>query len=96
MHLTDGEDILVADDAAQFAEKVVQLHQNPELWARLSKNSLKNVEKHFSKETARRNLEELLAELDVVATPSAETTNSTERADRTQPRKTKQTASGEG
>jgi GT2 family glycosyltransferase len=66
MHLTDGEDILVAEEAAQFADKVVQLHQNAELWARLSKNSLKNVEKHFSKDAARRDLEELLGDLDLL------------------------------
>jgi GT2 family glycosyltransferase/glycosyltransferase involved in cell wall biosynthesis len=95
MHLTDGEDILVAEGAAQFADKVVQLHQNPELWAWLSKNSLKNVEKHFSKETARRNLEELLGDLDVVSTPSVETAKGPERGDRPQPRRTKQTASAE-
>jgi GT2 family glycosyltransferase/glycosyltransferase involved in cell wall biosynthesis len=70
MHLTDGEDILVADSAAQFAEKVVELHETPQLWNRLSKNSLKNVDKHFSKAAARRHLEAVLADLRILGGPS--------------------------
>ncbi len=53
MHLQDGEDVLVADDAAAFAAAVVRLYQDPALWQRLSSAGRRNVAAHFSLETAR-------------------------------------------
>lgn len=53
MHLRDGEDVLVADDAAAFADAVVRLYRDPVLWNRLARNGLANVERHFSLEAAR-------------------------------------------
>ena len=66
MHLTHGENVLVADTAADFADEVVRLHRDPRLWERLSKNGIKNVEQYFSLAAARRNLAELLTELGVL------------------------------
>src|SRR3546814_5574803 len=34
MHLRDGHDVLVADDAAAFADAVVRLHEDEALWTR--------------------------------------------------------------
>ena len=48
MHLRDGEDVLVADAAAAFADAVVRLHEDPRFWATLSDNGLRNVAEHFS------------------------------------------------
>lgn len=61
MFLRDGEDVLIADDAASFADAVVRMHENAELWARLSAAGLANVERHFSREAARRALAEMEA-----------------------------------
>src|SRR3546814_1900450 len=50
MHLRDGHDVLVADDAAAFADAVVRLHEDEALWTTLSRNGLDNVrsEEHTS------------------------------------------------
>ncbi len=53
MHLHDGEDVLVADDARGFAEAVVRLHDDEALWRRLSGNGLDNIARHFSMDAAR-------------------------------------------
>ena len=52
-------ELLVAVDAAAFADEVVRLYQDETLWNRLSDASVKNVEKHFSLTTARASLTEL-------------------------------------
>ncbi|MFD0740001.1 glycosyltransferase [Lysobacter koreensis] len=53
MHLRDGEDVLVGDDAEAFAAAVVRLYRDPELWQRLAGNGLRNIEQHFSLDAAR-------------------------------------------
>lgn len=53
MHLRNGHDVLVADDAAGFANAVVRLYQDSALWQRLSANGLENVRRHFSLDAAR-------------------------------------------
>ncbi len=56
----DGEDVLVASEPQAFADAVVRLYNDPELWTRLSANGLRNVEEYFSLDTARRNLKAIL------------------------------------
>jgi GT2 family glycosyltransferase/glycosyltransferase involved in cell wall biosynthesis len=53
MHLADGRDVLVADDAAAFAGAVVRLHRDDALWQRLSVAGRDNVARHFSLDAAR-------------------------------------------
>lgn len=53
MHLSDGHDVLVADDAAAFAEAVLRLYGDAALWQRLSDNGLANIARHFSMDAAR-------------------------------------------
>ena len=53
MHLRDGEDVLVADEADAFADAVVRLYRERELWERLAANGLASVERHFSPDAAR-------------------------------------------
>ena len=48
MHLEDGVDVLVADDAAGFAARVAALYRDPDLWRKLSDNGRANVRRHFS------------------------------------------------
>lgn len=59
MHLRDGEDVLVADDADGFADAVLRLHGDEALWARLSINGRDNVARHFSLDAARTVVREL-------------------------------------
>jgi len=53
MHLDDGRDVLVADDAPTFADRIVQLHEDARLWNQLSRAGLENVSRHFSTDSAR-------------------------------------------
>lgn len=52
MHLQDGADVLVADDARAFAAAVVRLYQDEGLWMALSSAGLRNVAEHFSLDAA--------------------------------------------
>jgi O-antigen biosynthesis protein len=71
MHLTHEKNILLADGPQEFAEQLIRLHRDRELWTALSKNSLKNIEQHFSSAAAKRNLEELLVHLGVLRAASS-------------------------
>ena len=53
MHLTEGKDVLVADDPQGFADAVVRLYEDEALWSALSGNGLDNVARHFSMQAAR-------------------------------------------
>jgi GT2 family glycosyltransferase/glycosyltransferase involved in cell wall biosynthesis len=61
MHVRSGEDVLVADDAAAFADAVVQAYRDETLWNLLSTNGLRNVREHFSFEAARRAVQRILS-----------------------------------
>lgn len=63
LHATDGEDVLIAGTAAEFAAAVVRLYQDESLWNRLSAAGLENIRRHFSVERARENLAKVLSEL---------------------------------
>jgi len=53
MHLRDGEDVLVADDASEFADAVLRLLDDEASWSRLAVNGRANVAAHFSLDAAR-------------------------------------------
>ncbi|MGO1540832.1 MAG: glycosyltransferase [Luteimonas sp.] len=53
MHLRDRHDILVADEAPDFAGAIVALYDDQALWTRLAQGSLDNVRRHFSFDAAR-------------------------------------------
>ena len=63
MHLVDGVDVLVADEAEAFAAAVVRLHEDPALWEQLSAGGLENTRRHFSPAAVRATLHTLLASL---------------------------------
>ena len=46
MYLTHGENALIADDPASFADAVVRLWTSPELWRKVSRNGLQNLAQH--------------------------------------------------
>jgi GT2 family glycosyltransferase/glycosyltransferase involved in cell wall biosynthesis len=60
MHLTDGDSVLVAETAADFADAVVRLYEDRVLWERLSAAGVANVQTHFSFDAARAALERAL------------------------------------
>jgi GT2 family glycosyltransferase len=59
MHLVDGRDVLIADDAAAFADAVLRVHDNEALWNRIAANGRANVARHFSMDAARGVVREL-------------------------------------
>jgi GT2 family glycosyltransferase/glycosyltransferase involved in cell wall biosynthesis len=60
MHLLDGEEVLVADTPAAFADAVVRLYRDEVLWERLSLAGTENVARHFSFDAARAALARVL------------------------------------
>ncbi len=61
MYLEDGVNVLVADSAEAFADAVIRLHTDEELWNRLRQGGLENIERYFSRERAREVLAEVLS-----------------------------------
>ncbi len=61
MMLTDGDDVLIADDAEAFAAAIVRLYQDQALWERLSAGGLENTRRYFSRAMARNRLARALA-----------------------------------
>lgn len=60
MHLRDGDDVLVADDAGAFAAAIVRLYRDEALWQRLAAGGLANVAEHFSLDAARETVRKVL------------------------------------
>jgi GT2 family glycosyltransferase len=61
MHLTPGDDVLIADDAEGFGAAIERLYRDDLLWNHLAAAGVENIRRHFSRAVARRALEELLA-----------------------------------
>ncbi len=59
MHVLPGEDVLVADDPATFAQQVVRLYNDEALWNRLAASGRDNVARHFSADAARATVRDL-------------------------------------
>ena len=60
LEAVDGEDILIADSPADFAQKVILLYSDENLWRCLSENSIRNIEKYHSYDAAKVKLGQLL------------------------------------
>ena len=60
MEIDWGSEILVADGAQAFAETVVDLYENRDLWDTISRNSAESIERLFSKEVAEENMRDIL------------------------------------
>jgi glycosyltransferase involved in cell wall biosynthesis len=61
MGLQDGVDALIADAPEDFAQRIIQLHEKPELWDSVAKNARKCVEREWSPDAVDRSLTEILA-----------------------------------
>jgi O-antigen biosynthesis protein len=60
MHLLDRHDVLIADEPEVFCAAIAELHCDEALWNRLSTNVLDTVARHFSFESVRGRLAEVL------------------------------------
>jgi len=60
--LQDREEILVADDPADFAQALIELYESEELWNRISENGIRKTRALYSTEAAREKLEFLLGD----------------------------------
>lgn len=63
MFVRPGRDAMVAETAAEFADAVVRLYDDEELWNRISAGGMENVNRYFSVDTARLGLQNLLNSL---------------------------------
>jgi glycosyltransferase involved in cell wall biosynthesis len=59
MSLMADEEILVADKPQDFADEIVRLYGDSDLWHRLAERGYENVQTHFSRATAKKALEGL-------------------------------------
>ncbi len=57
MDIVDGEHALIRDEAEAFAEAVVDLYRDPELWRRLSTQSQALVRERWSPDAMRERLD---------------------------------------
>jgi GT2 family glycosyltransferase len=60
MYAEAGRDVLVAADAAAFADEIVRVYGDEALWTSLSDHGLENVRRHFSFDAARAAVRRLL------------------------------------
>jgi GT2 family glycosyltransferase/glycosyltransferase involved in cell wall biosynthesis len=61
MALQNGEDILVADEPADFARAMVELYESEDLWNRISENGIQKTDALYSTGAARKKLEFLFS-----------------------------------
>jgi glycosyltransferase involved in cell wall biosynthesis len=66
MGLRHGYDVLVADDGREFAEHVIQLHEDEQLWARLARNGRTTVAERYSPQAVHGQLVDVLDELGLI------------------------------
>lgn len=69
MGLIDHQDVLIADTAEEFAQAVIELYDNMELWQKLADNSLETI-KRYQPATVQNNLQALLSNLGIIAKDS--------------------------
>lgn len=63
MFARPGCDVMVAETAEEFADAVVKIYEDEDLWNLVSMSGQENVNRYFSVETARLGLQELLGSL---------------------------------
>ncbi len=69
MGLIDHQDVLIADTDEEFAQAVIELYDNMELWQKLADNSLETI-KRYQPATVQTNLQALLSSLGIFAKDS--------------------------
>ena len=64
MHLTPGDDVLVAATAEEFTDAIVRLYGDAVLWEALAAGGRENIRRHFSRDVARSAITRLIAVAD--------------------------------
>jgi glycosyltransferase involved in cell wall biosynthesis len=62
MGLQHERDLLIADSAPDFARAIARLYRDETLWNRLSAAGRENIQRHFSRDAAKRTLNDLIGE----------------------------------
>ena len=62
MHLQHGENVMIADSASAFADCILQVNDDENLWYRLSDGGMENIRTCFSPDVAKQQLQEVLGE----------------------------------
>jgi len=60
MNLLDGVDVLIAESPEIFAQRVIKAYNDESLWNSLSKNSMKNIEKYFSFDVTKQQIQKII------------------------------------
>jgi glycosyltransferase involved in cell wall biosynthesis len=63
--LTSGENAMIADDPEDFANKVLKVYRDTDLWHRLSDSGYKHIENHFTPQIVGQKIEDGLKLLGV-------------------------------
>jgi GT2 family glycosyltransferase/2-polyprenyl-3-methyl-5-hydroxy-6-metoxy-1,4-benzoquinol methylase len=71
MEMTDGTNVLVADDPAAFAEAVIRLHEDEATWRKLSENGNAYIHANASLDVGARIVGDILETLGAVGPPLA-------------------------
>lgn len=61
MYIRDGHNGLIAETASDFANQVVKLYEDRELWQKIQLNARKIIDEHFSSDIAVRQLKKMLS-----------------------------------
>lgn len=61
MHLQVDLEVMVAEDAREFAEAIAEVYRNQELWQTLSRAGVENVQRYFSPAASMPALQRILA-----------------------------------
>lgn len=77
MALTDREDVLIGDTAADFARALIDLYQSEELWERVSTNGLEKTKALYSGEAAQKELSRLFSDDHFRSSEAASTRSAT-------------------
>lgn len=62
MGLIDGIHVQIADNPQEFADKVLRLYKDKELWLKLSEEGKKFIEENYSSEAVEKRLKEVFSE----------------------------------
>ena len=65
MGITDGYDVLIGDNPANFAQQVATLYLDNKLWSKISQNSLDTISSRYSMTAVTSKFNQLLTSLDV-------------------------------
>lgn len=65
MSLTDGDNVLIADDPENFAQAIKKLYEDENLWNKISQKSLEFADNAWGAETAWNTLSSIIAKLDI-------------------------------